>query len=165
MICFLDSDGVINVDHGHVGTIDRLEIFSLLPHVVLFLKKLGYRFVVITNQSGLARGYYSYSSFLEVSFKIINFLDAISIPIEVNYCSHLPEQNCNCRKPNPGMIQRYNITINDIFIGDQSTDMQAALNAGIKNRWLINPKAAGPYTQIFNSHQDLINFLPSFQLN
>ena len=74
MICFLDRDGVINVDHGHVGTIDRLEIFSLLPHVVLFLKKLGYRFVVITNQSGLARGYYSYSSFLEVSFKIINSL-------------------------------------------------------------------------------------------
>ena len=162
MICFLDRDGIINIDHGHVGTLDRLEIFPEILPILLQLNLIGYKFVMITNQSGLARGLYNYSSFLDVSFYIINYFDRQSISLEINYCPHLPNKMCNCRKPNSGMIERYTISEKDLFIGDQSTDMQAAKNAGIRNRWLINKKSIGPYTNHFQSHKDLLEFLTRF---
>lgn len=159
MICFLDRDGIINVDHGYVGTIERFELCEGIIELLLRLKTLGYRFVLITNQSGIDRGYFTYSEFLELSFYMINILYKAGIDIEINFCRHHPKSNCKCRKPNPGMILRYKISPKDIFIGDKDTDMMAAELAGIKNRWIISDSPNGPFTESFDDHHELINFV------
>ena len=71
MFCFLDRDGVINVDHGYVGTIDRFEWCEGIFELLLKLQKKGYQMVLITNQSGIDRGYFTYSEFLDLTFYMI----------------------------------------------------------------------------------------------
>ena len=159
MICFLDRDGVINVDHGYVGTIDRFEWCEGIFELLLKLQKKGYQLVLITNQSGIGRGYFTYSEFLDLTFYMIDILDKSGIGIEINYCRHHPKENCICRKPSPNMILRYPISPEDIFIGDKETDMIAAQLAGINNRWIISDYPKGPFTNAFVNHRELINYV------
>ena len=159
MICFLDRDGIINIDYGYVGTIERFKWCEGIFELLIELKSKGYRFVLVTNQSGIDRGYFTYSDFLDLTFYMIDKLDKSGIDIDINYCRHHPKSNCKCRKPNPGMILRYNISSKDIFLGDKDTDMQAAKSAGIKNRWIISQSPRGPFTHAFKNHYELINFV------
>lgn len=165
MICFLDRDGIINIDYGYVGSIDRFAwnpgIFSLLS----LLKSKGYSFVLVTNQSGIGRGYYSFSDFFGLSFYIINYLSFhYDIDLEVNFCPHTPLDNCKCRKPSPAMLLRYNIGNMDIMIGDNPSDMESAFLAGVPHRWLVSSRPSGQYTATFPSICDLYDsdFLASF---
>ena len=159
MICFLDRDGIINIDHGYVGSIERFEWCEGIFDLLIQLKRLGYRMVLITNQSGIDRGYFTYAEFLDLSFYMIDSLYRFGIDIEVNFCRHHPNANCKCRKPSPNMILRYKISPQDIFIGDKDTDMMAAKSAGIKKRWIISDSPKGPYTNSFKNHYELINFV------
>ena len=157
MICFLDRDGIFNIDHGYVGTLDRFtwntDIFLLLN----VLKAHGYSFVLVTNQSGIGRGYYSVMDFYDLSFYMLNHLyDTYGIEVEINYCPHRPSEYCKCRKPSPGMLLRYEIGPSDIMIGDQRTDMESALLAGITRRWLISPEASGPFTNHYRNLKSLL---------
>ena len=166
MICFLDRDGIITKDYGYVGTIERLTwqpgAFDLLSQ----LSSLGYKLVMITNQSGIGRGYYTIGDFYDLSFHILNCIyDNHNIDIEINYCPHLPSDCCKCRKPLPGMIQRYHIGPKDIFIGDQKSDMQAALAAGVNIRWLVSEVPQGPYTSHFTTLQELSQSLHNLAVN
>ena len=150
MRCFLDRDGILNKDYGYVGTLDRFTWVDHIFPVLTALKLRGYTFVLVTNQSGIGRSYYSYSDFYDVSFYIINHLKSIySIDLEINFCPHLPSEHCPCRKPLPGMLLRYNIGPNDIVIGDNPTDMMAGLSARVSHRWLISSNPTGPYTRSF----------------
>ena len=106
MNCFLDRDGIINIDKKYVGTIDRFYWNEKIFEVLLNLKKIGYIFKVITNQSGISRGYYSLDQFIELSFYMIDEFKKKGIEIEIRFCPHLPEDNCMCRKPKPNMILR-----------------------------------------------------------
>ena len=115
---------------------------------------------MITNQSGIARKFYSLGDFYDLSFHILNHLFQSNIDIEINFCPHSVQDNCNCRKPKIGMIDKYPITSSDIFIGDKSTDMLAALRAGIPNRWLVGQyDDSSPHTMYFASHHHLASFL------
>ena len=147
---FLDRDGVINVDHGYVY---QQESFEFIPEIFELCKKAqaaGYRIFVITNQAGIARGYYSVDDFNELTFWMVEEFQQRGIVIDkVYFCPHHPDKGntelttqCNCRKPEPGMIlqaqSEFNIDItNSIFIGDKVTDMQAANAAGIKKNYLL----------------------------
>ena len=159
MICFLDRDGIINKDYGYVGTIERFKWCDGIFELLTTIKNRGYRLVLITNQSGIDRGYFSYYDFLDLTFYMIEELDKSGLNIEINYCRHHPKSNCKCRKPNPSMILRYNISPKDIFIGDKDTDMIAAKAAGINNRWIISDNPEGPFTKAFFNHYELINFV------
>ncbi len=159
MICFLDRDGIINIDYGYVGSIKNFEWCEGIFELLIKLKTLGYRMVLITNQSGINRGYFTYSEFLDLTFYMINFLEKMGIDIEINFCRHHPNENCNCRKPSPNMILRYEISSEDIFIGDKDSDMIAAKLAGIQNRWIISELPKGPFTNAFKNHYELINFV------
>jgi len=162
MICFLDRDGIFNVDYGYVGTFDRFTWNTDIFRVLGALKTFGYSFVLVTNQSGVGRGYYSIKDFYDLSFYMLNYLyDVYGIGLEINYCPHHPAEKCKCRKPSPGMLLRYNIGASDIMIGDNGTDMESALLAGIARRWLISPKASGPFTHHFLDLKSILLSLPT----
>ena len=128
MKCFLDRDGVINVDYPYVGTIERFEWCPDIIDILRILKQRGYQLIMITNQSGINRGLYTYKNFIDLSFYIHNELWNNELEIEINFCRHAPEEECKCRKPKTGMLDRYNIGNRDIFIGDKDTDMMTAYN-------------------------------------
>jgi len=134
---FLDRDGVINVDYGYVSKIENFEftegIFELLH---LFINK-GYKLFIVTNQSGIGRGYYSKKDFEILNIWMLNELVKKNIHIElVQYCHHAPEMNCSCRKPATGMVdiilEKYEIDLDNAWmIGDKQSDIDLAHNATI----------------------------------
>jgi len=136
---FLDRDGVINVDHGYVSKIEDFEftegIFDLLH---LFIER-GYRLFIVTNQSGIGRGYYSDEDFALLTEWMLNEFKSREIEIlSVEHCNHAPEKKCNCRKPATGMVDRilshYSIDLtNSWLIGDKQSDIDLAHNSNIKH--------------------------------
>lgn len=134
---FLDRDGVINIDHGYVSKIEDFEftkgIFELLH---LFLEK-DYLIFIITNQSGIGRGYYTLQDFKALTQWMIGILEEKGISIQsVQYCPHAPEENCKCRKPQTGMIdsisKEYAIDYSKSWlIGDKQSDIDLAINCEI----------------------------------
>lgn len=147
---FLDRDGVINIDHAYVC---RWEDFEFVDGVFDAARKLvqaGFVLVIVTNQSGIGRGYYSQSDFLALDKKVRQAFAEAGAPISgVYFCPHhptnaLPQYKlvCNCRKPAPGMMiqaaKDLNIDLTkSIMFGDKKSDMQAALAAGIPARVLL----------------------------
>ncbi len=137
--CFLDRDGVIIVEKNYLA--DPADI-ELIPGVIEALKKLsddGYLLIVVTNQSGIARGYYDEAAAHAVNDGINALLRPHGTEIDAFYiCPHHPEFSgkCSCRKPEPGMINQavkdFNISHEDSFmVGDKVSDVKAAENAGI----------------------------------
>lgn len=153
---FLDRDGVINVDHGYVF---RREDFEWVDGAVEGMKKLselGYELVVVTNQSGIGRGYYSEQDFLDLCEWMKISLAERGVRIaRICYCPHhpskaLPEylKDCACRKPRPGMIlqaaQELSIDLSrSVMLGDKPSDVDAALAAGIPTRFILSKNGAG----------------------
>ncbi|TWX62975.1 D-glycero-beta-D-manno-heptose 1,7-bisphosphate 7-phosphatase [Colwellia sp. C1TZA3] len=148
---FLDRDGIINIDHGYVHKIEDFEFIDGIFQLCQLATAKGYQIFVITNQAGIARGYYDQATFEALSQWMVNAFAEQAITIaKVYYCPHHPTKGvnkfvmpCNCRKPEPGMIiqaqQEFSVALAEsIFIGDKVSDMQAASNAGIKCRILVN---------------------------
>jgi D-glycero-D-manno-heptose 1,7-bisphosphate phosphatase len=140
---FLDRDGVINKDINYLHKIDDFEFIDGIFDVCLYFQSLGYKIIIITNQSGISRGYYSHSDYQKVTqwmldqfrYKNINILD-------VFHCPHGPDSTCDCRKPKPGMFlkakDKYNTDMEKSWmIGDKERDTIAANSAGIDNTILI----------------------------
>lgn len=147
-IAFLDRDGVINVDFGYVH---KKEDFKLVPGIVDFLKALTakkYKIVIVTNQSGIGRKYYTRDDFIELMNWVSLEMHNLGVEIFLTlYCPHVPHEDpqasCYCRKPKSGMIDRvvehYSVApANCILIGDQITDIQAANNAKLGRSYFIN---------------------------
>ena len=145
-IIFLDRDGVINYDYGYVSQIDKFEFIDGVFEACKYFQKLNYEIIIITNQSGIGRGYYSEKEFYTLTQWILNRFKEQEINIlKVYFCPHTPEENCRCRKPNIGMIENackdFDIDLeNSWLIGDKITDIQTAINANIKNYILIDSK-------------------------
>ena len=140
---FLDRDGVINKEIGYLNKIkDFLFISDVFKACSLFKEK-NFEIVIITNQSGIARGMYSEEDFHALNRWMLNEFSNNNISIlDVEYCPHGPEDYCTCRKPKPGMIfsasYKHGINLKESWlIGDKETDIQAAINAGISNKVLI----------------------------
>ena len=140
---FLDRDGVINKEVGYLHKIQDFEFIDGVFEACLYFKSLNYQIIVVTNQSGIGRGYYD-----EDDFHIINnwmleqFKNKRIEILDVFFCPHTPESNCDCRKPKPGMFNQANEK-HDIdmekswMIGDKEADVAAANSAGIKNTILV----------------------------
>lgn len=142
---FLDRDGVVNLDKHYVHKIEEFEFIDGVFQVCRYFKKLGYLIIVVTNQAGIARGYYSEDDFFKLNSWMIEqfFLENIVID-KVYYCPHHPDFSgpCFCRKPNPGMLlsakRRFNIDMfNSVLIGDKPSDILAGLDSGITNNYLL----------------------------
>lgn len=147
---FLDRDGTINVDHGYVHQIDDFQLIEGVGRALKQLQDKGWLLVLVTNQSGIARGYFSEEQFLQLTEWLDWSLDEdYGVVLDgIYYCPHHPEgqgeyrENCDCRKPNAGMFSQ---AIRDlgidpsqsIMVGDKLEDMLAAQNAGVKTKILV----------------------------
>ena len=136
---FVDRDGTLNYDNGYTHKISDLKIYEDMIPLLKSYYDNGYMIIVITNQSGINRGYYSVEEMKEFNNKLAEVFIKHGIKIEdFFYCPHTPEEACNCRKPETGLIEmavkKYSIDIkSSIIIGDsESTDGKLASRLGIK---------------------------------
>lgn len=136
---FLDRDGVINIEKNYLYKIEDFEFISGVFKSLKYLQNIGYELFIITNQSGINRGYYTTDDFSKLTSWMLNQLSQNNIKIQkVEFCPHTPDENCNCRKPKTKMIdnilKNYNIDLDSSWlIGDKASDISCAKNAGIKN--------------------------------
>lgn len=141
---FLDRDGVINVDKNYLYKIIDFEFIAGIFEACLYFKKLGYEIVIVTNQSGIARGFYSQDEYEELTnWMLLQFRKKDIDILDVFHCPHIQEINCNCRKPKPGMFikakNKHKIDMDKSWIiGDKERDISAAHMAGITKSILMN---------------------------
>jgi D-glycero-D-manno-heptose 1,7-bisphosphate phosphatase len=136
---FLDRDGVINVNKGHVYLKEDFQFSGGIFELCRKYIEAGYLILVITNQAGIAKGYYTEYDFnVLTDWMIKQFYDKGIIISKVYYCPHHPDFTgfCLCRKPNPGMIFEavieFNLNILEcVLIGDEESDLEAGRKAGI----------------------------------
>lgn len=142
---FLDRDGVINIDKGYVH---RIEDFEFVPGIFEFCQRAeqkGFAIFVVTNQSGIGRGFYSQEQFNELTDWMCDVFANNSVNIQhVYFCPHHPREakgqylkDCDCRKPKPGMllqaIEMFGIhPEQSLMIGDSETDIAAASAACVR---------------------------------
>ena len=136
---FLDRDGVINKNKiNYVKTIEELEILPSIGIPIKELKNNDYFVIVITNQSPINRKLMTHEQLNMIHASIQHYLESFDTSIDKFYfCPHMPEENCNCRKPNTGMlmqaISEFNIEPTlSWMIGDNDSDIQAGLAAGCR---------------------------------
>jgi len=147
---FLDRDGVVNVDRGYVFRREDFEFVTGTLDAAHELKSMGLALVVVTNQSGIARGYYGPEQFHALTDWMKETFAAHGAALDgVYFCPHHPTEgeapyrrNCNCRKPAPGLlldaVRDLDIDVRrSVLFGDKASDLQAALAAGIPNRVLL----------------------------
>lgn len=148
---FLDRDGVINLDRAYVH---RWEDFEFVPGAIDAMRRLagaGYALVVVTNQSGIARGMYTPAQYQALTERLREYLAAQGVPLAgVYHCPHHPAGkvaefavDCDCRKPAPGLIlqaaRELGLSLPDsLLVGDKPSDVQAARAAGVGRAYLVD---------------------------
>tara|TARA_R110001592_G_scaffold89970_1_gene264624 strand:- start:492 stop:1055 length:564 start_codon:yes stop_codon:yes gene_type:complete len=145
---FLDRDGVINVNHGHVSKKEEFEFIDGIFELALKARKAGFIIIIVTNQSGIARKYYNEKDFSRLSAWLENQFWKRGVKIQQTlHCPHHPKFSlrCSCRKPRIGMITKavkhFNINLKkSIMVGDSFSDMRCAQTAKIKTRVYLNPR-------------------------
>ena len=167
-IIFLDRDGTLNEDKGYTNKIGD---YNLLLNTTNGLKKLqtqGFKLIIVTNQSGIGRGYYTEDQMHKFNNHLLNKLKQENINIEeVLFCPHTPQKDCNCRKPKIKLIEPYftpNFDKNNSYvIGDRFSDIELANNLGIKSILVTtgssenNPKSNSKPTFIAEDLLDAAN--------
>jgi D,D-heptose 1,7-bisphosphate phosphatase len=144
---FLDRDGTINVDKGYTYKIEDLEFLPGAVEGLKELQKKGYLLIIITNQSGIGRRYYTEKDYKIFMKELYTRLAKQGVKITADYyCPHIPEDNCGCRKPKIELVEKaikeYNIDPSkSIFIGDKEIDMETGRRSGMggkeQGEWLI----------------------------
>ncbi|QCD44880.1 D-glycero-beta-D-manno-heptose 1,7-bisphosphate 7-phosphatase [Campylobacter mucosalis] len=141
---FLDRDGVINEDFGYVYKISDFKFRDGIFTALREFSELNYTIIIVTNQSGIGRGYYTLEQFLELNEFMLNEFSKNGVNIaKVYFCPHAPEENCECRKPRAGMILNAQKELNvdlksSIMIGDKQSDIDAANTAKIGLSFLLD---------------------------
>jgi len=137
---FLDRDGVINIEVGYLSDPENFEFIEGSVEALRILKQKGFILIIITNQAGIARGYYTKEALNEIHKKMNRLLKEQDVVLDdVFYCPHHPDFTgaCDCRKPKPGMIikakEKYNIDLqNSYMVGDTLKDIESGLAANCK---------------------------------
>lgn len=150
---FLDRDGTLNRDRAgaYVTSLAQFKIYAGVPAALRLLAAKGYRLVVVTNQSAIARGYMSLAESKAINLKLVRELLKAGVKLDaVYFCPHAPDAGCSCRKPRPGLIKE---AVKDLAIdlersfvaGDKACDLDLAKAAGLKGLLVLTGqgKAAG----------------------
>lgn len=157
---FLDRDGVINVDHGYVSTWERFEFLPGVPDALRALQDAGYLLIVVSNQSGIGRGYYCEADVESLNQAIAQHLGStVGVTLsEFYHCPHHPTEaegefrrQCDCRKPAPGMIRQavldHGVDLKtSLLVGDKDSDIEAGRAAGVARLFKVvdSPQTATP---------------------
>jgi D-glycero-D-manno-heptose 1,7-bisphosphate phosphatase len=133
---FVDRDGTLIHDADYCSDPKQVRVFDGVPEALLRLKEHGYKIIVITNQSGIGRGFFTVEQYRSVEAEVLrqvgpNLIDA------TYFCPDVPEQPSKCRKPAPGMIfdavRDHHIDLaRSFFIGDKEIDAECGRNAGVR---------------------------------
>ena len=158
---FLDRDGVINIEKNYVSTIEEFEFIDGIFDLCRLANKLGFLIIVITNQAGIGRGYYSEADFQHLTrWMVDRFADEGVAIARVYHCPDHPTAGIGeylresyDRKPNPGMLLRardeLNIDLpNSVLVGDKASDIQAGIAAGVGANFLLGHGKPFPHRAI-----------------
>jgi len=144
---FFDRDGVLNIDNDFITDIKQVVLYENTADIIAYCRNLGYKIFVITNQAIIARGMLSENKLIQIheEYKtLITKQNPDAVIDKIFYCPHHPDadiekyrQNCECRKPRPGMIltagDEFNINLRESFmVGDRMSDITAGVLAGCK---------------------------------
>ena len=135
---FLDRDGVLIADRGYVFRRADIVLLAGVAEQLHMLKQRGYLLIVITNQSGVGRGYYGHSDVF-AAHRTIQSLLAAAAGVQLDafyYCPHVPSDACACRKPNPQLLLRalrdFHVDAKQsYFVGDKDSDLACAQRGGV----------------------------------
>ncbi|MFH1590428.1 MAG: HAD family hydrolase [archaeon] len=134
---FLDRDGVINEDHGYIHKVEDLEILPGVIDGLKLLQHMGFVLIIVTNQSGIGRGFYTKEQYDLFHTELLKRLGKEGIQIDKTYmCPHQPTDGCDCRKPSPKHAedaeQEFGISLADSYIiGDHASDIGFGRNSGM----------------------------------
>jgi D-glycero-D-manno-heptose 1,7-bisphosphate phosphatase len=151
---FLDRDGTINEEMGYINHLSRFRLLPQALPAICRLNEAGLKVVVITNQSGAARGYFPASLVAEVHAHLEKTLGAGGAHLDGIYaCLHGPADGCDCRKPRPRLIQQAARDLDldltrSYLVGDRYKDMETATNAGIKPVLVLTGYGRGEYAYL-----------------
>lgn len=136
---FLDRDGVIIVDKGYVHRREDVTLLAGVATSLAVLREQGFLLIVITNQSGIGRGYYNHFDVFAVHRVIQSLLiTASAVQLDaIYYCPHLPQDGCHCRKPAPYLLQQaqrdHAVDLaRSYFVGDRDSDIECARRGGVQ---------------------------------
>lgn len=136
---FLDRDGTLNIEKNYVYKIEDFDFVDGIIELIKTYQQKGFLIFIITNQAGIARGFFTEQDYQHLTDWMINKLKSFDIQIaKVYHCPHHPDVTgeCKCRKPKPGMIlqaiNEFNINPSEsVLIGDKKSDILAGQNAGV----------------------------------
>ena len=143
---FLDRDGVVNVEKNYLHKIDDFELVEGILDVCRQYAANGYLIIIVTNQSGISRGYYTEDDFKRLSEWMVEHFKSLGITLtHIYHCPHHEsiDGQCDCRKPEPGMFleaqKNFDIDMkNSVMIGDNERDIEAAIRAGVGTNILLS---------------------------
>lgn len=143
---FLDRDHTLNPDSGYISDPNKFDLYPWVPEELAKLKAQGYLLIVVSNQSGIARGLITWEQLNQIHKKMNEILaHKVNIKIDsFQVCPHHPDEDCECRKPKAKLFlaaaQTFKINLAHSFmIGDRQTDLDAGKNAGVKKALLVKP--------------------------
>ena len=167
---FLDRDGVINKEVNYLHRIEDFEFISGVFEACAHFIELGYKIIIVTNQSGIQRGYFKENDYENLSNWMIKQFNKQGIDIlDSFHCPHSPESNCTCRKPQPVMLikakNKHNINMKSSWlIGDKEDDITSGASSGVLNTILVKSghkinESASKAKFILNSIHDSIKII------
>lgn len=155
---FLDRDGTLNRDVGYVTHLDDYELLPRAGDAVKKINDAGFLAILVTNQAGVARGYFAESMIKKVHEKLQKELELKDANLDaIYYCPHVPlgsenlfSKDCEMRKPKPGMILKasneYNIDLTQSFmIGDKFSDLESGWSAGCRSALVLTGYGRGEF--------------------
>ena len=161
---FLDRDGVINKEVNYLSDPSEFNLIKGVAHALKSLKAKGYLLIVITNQSGIARGYYNEETLQKIHDKMNSELEERGVKLDdIYFCPHHPEFTglCPCRKPKPGMLLRakkdHEIDLESSYlVGDKLSDIKAGLNAHCQTVLVLSGHGNEEIEKIQSERPDMI---------
>ena len=173
---FLDRDGVVNLDHGYVHSKDQFDFIDGIFDLVRSARAAGYLVLVVTNQAGIGRGYFTEEDFNVLTDWMCGEFERQKAPIDKVYCSPyhptagvgIYRQDHHTRKPRPGMIfkaqEEFNLSLQEsILVGDRPTDVWAGIAAGVGTNIIFTPlshsELIGANHIVVHALKDIVSFL------
>ena len=159
---FLDRDGTIIQERGYLSDPEALELIAGAARAIRLINHLGFRAVMVSNQSGVARGYFPASVVDEINKRLSFMLNQEGATLDgMYYCPHHPEEGCTCRKPEPGLLKRAAEEFAlDLFlsymVGDKSDDIEAIHRVGGKGILVLTGNGRGEQTDWQGEPPDFI---------